>query len=185
MNLDEYKYMTNSVHVKPFGIPTAQTWNQLGSLFDDLNRMEITTFFELGAYMGGLSDLMIYRQSVINGFKFLGVQLDAQEINIRLRGTPYIMVGDVFSQEVIKRISGMIAESSGAVMVYCDNGNKPLELRTYAPILRVGDYIRAHDYPGETTQESLDIFRKDFPYMEEMDIEKYHELGLSLWRRVG
>jgi cephalosporin hydroxylase len=181
MDIDEYKKMANGITAVPFGIPIAQTWLQLGSLFQDLEKFHICFFVELGVYMGGLADLMLVRQSCIPNFHYYGVQLLADELDERI--LPHIKIGDVLNSEIIQEVKSMIA-SNKTTMVYCDAGNKNEEMRVYAPLLKPGDYLRSHDYPGETTPDALEKFRVDFPYMQELDVEKSHSLGYALWRRV-
>lgn len=185
MNLEEYKYLVNSIPVAPFGIGTAQNWNQLGSLFEDLDRFHVTSFFELGVFMGGLADLMLYRQQNQLDFNYLGVQLLPEELHKRLKSHPQILIGSIFDGWIMDKISDLISINRGTVMVYCDGGDKPKELRTYTTFLRIGDYIRAHDFPGESTPESLEKYAKDFPYMHEIEPNKCRELGFTLWKRIG
>jgi len=184
MNLDEYKLMTNAISTNPFGIPIAQTWNQLSTVFDDINRFEITLFVELGVYLGGLSELLLMRQNFYPEFKYLGIEIAKSQIYGRMREHPQIHIGSSFDPAVKDMVSQRICNNVGTVMVYCDNGDKQREMIEYAPLLRKGDYLRSHDYPGETTPEHLVQFAIDFPYMKEIEIEKCHQLGFSLWRRM-
>jgi len=182
MNLEEYQDMINHIPVNPFGIPTAQTWNQVGALFDDINKFEVTLFVELGVYFGGLAEMMLIRQSLINNFKYFGIQLDAAELRLRIKDK--IRIGDVLDPKIVQEVSNLVSNNSGLAMIYCDAGNKPREMITYTPLLRLGDYIRVHDYPGETSPEFLAQYEKDFPYMIEIYKERNRELGFSMWRRV-
>ena len=183
MNLDEYKYMTNSVPVNPFGIPIAQTWQQLGSIFSDLNEYKISLFVELGVYFGGLADLLLIRQSIDSDFHYFGVQLDADELRPRIKSK--IRVGDVLDPIIVQEVKNLIDNSAGTAMIYCDAGNKPKEMETYTPLLRDGDYIRVHDFPGEVSEKFLDEYQTNFPYMAEIERWKCRELGYSLWRKLG
>ena len=182
MNLSEYKLMVNNIPVNPFGIPTAQTWHQLGALFDDIDKFEVTLFVELGVFLGGLAEMMLIRQSLMHDFRYFGVQLDAGELHKRIKDK--IRIGDVLDPKIVKEIAEIVSNNLGLAMIYCDAGNKPKEMITYTPLLRLGDYIRVHDYPGETSPEFLDQYEKDFPHMIEIYKEKCRELGFSLWRRI-
>lgn len=184
MDLETYKRLSNEITSSPFGIGIAQTWTQLGMVFLDIGKYGITLFIELGTYLGGMSEMLIMRQSVLPECRYWGFDYDASVLHPRMKGNSQITIGNVFDAPIIAQISSMINESPGAVMIYCDNGDKPREMRTYAPLMRVGDYLRAHDYPGETTPESLDKFKNDFPYMEEIDQERCREFGFSLWKRT-
>ena len=182
MNFEDYKSMINHIPVNPFGIPTAQTWNQVGALFEDIDKFEVTLFVELGVYFGGLAEMMIIRQSINSNFKYFGVQLDAEELHKRIKDK--IRIGDVLDPKIVGKIAEIVSNNPGLAMIYCDAGNKPREMITYTPILRLGDYIRVHDYPGETSPDFLSQYEKDFPYMKEIYGERCRELGFSLWRRI-
>jgi hypothetical protein len=80
-------------------------------------------------------------------------------------------------------ISRRIRARPGAAFVYCDDGDKPREMRTYAPILRVGDYMMSHDVPSGNSVADLAAFAAEMPYMTEIDPPFYRGLELSLWRR--
>ena len=174
---------TNSIC--PFGVLIAQKWPQVAAIFEALDDFDITLLIELGAYKGGFSELMFLRSQRVPSFQYFGVQLDIAEIEPRLLGVLPIYHGDVFSEEIQGIVNSFIwRNASGKSMVFCDNGNKPEEMRTYAKIVRVGDYILAHDYPAETTEESLKDFYRKFLYMEEVDPAFYRGIGVTLWRKI-
>jgi hypothetical protein len=59
----------------------------------------------------------------------------------------------VFSLEVQNEIREFIKD--GRVLIFCDNGKKPQEVRTYAPMLKRNDLIMAHDWKYEIKEEHL------------------------------
>lgn len=185
MEIKEYKDIEFGIPVNPFGIPVAQTWNQIGSLFDDFNRFKISLFVELGVYLGGMSELMVIREGLVPNFKYIGIEYDISVIHKRMMHNPHIIIDSVFEDRIVAVVKNAINATSDAALIYCDNGDKPREMRLYAPILRVGDYLRGHDYPGETSPEFLDAFALEFPYMVEIERDKYRELGFSTWKRVA
>lgn len=75
---------------------------------------------------------------------------------------------DVFknSEEICKLIKG-----KGKSIVFCDGGDKPHELRTFAPALKKGDIIACHDWGRAIKDEWIiedlkkynlkEIFRKE------------------------
>jgi cephalosporin hydroxylase len=181
----EYKDYVNQIGTSPFGIGIAQTWPQIGALFDDINKYKITLVIELGTFMGGLSDLLLYKQGVTPaevGFHYFGVQLYKNEIHPRLQGHTQIRIGDIFDPNIIDEVRSLIDVNRGKVLVYCDGGDKPKEMRTYTKLLRPGDYIRVHDFPGEVTPEFLDKYMWEYEFMEEILPEKCRTLGYSFWR---
>lgn len=50
-----------------------------------------------------------------------------------------------------------ILESNNRVFLYCDNGNKPMEVSTYARYLKPGDVIGAHDWGEEIDLSSPNV----------------------------
>jgi cephalosporin hydroxylase len=169
--------------VCPFGVGAAQMWPQVGALFNAIDEFNIDLVVELGVYMGGLSELLYLRQIRTSGFRYIGFDNAPAQVNKRLLNELPFVWGDVFSEEIKNRVVSEISHSAHA-LVYCDDGNKPREMRTYAPLVRQGDLILVHDYPGEATPASLEEFGKIFPFMQEIEPEAYRGIGISLWRRV-
>jgi len=56
------------------------------------------------------------------------------------------MVARAHIESTIEDVRRWIMNKPGPAFIYCDGGNKPKEFNLYAPILRVGDYIAAHDW---------------------------------------
>lgn len=185
MDIDEYKTMVKGITTCPLGIGIAQNWIQLGSIFEDLIRFDIKLLVELGVFLGGMSELMLLRAERVPNFDYFGTQLDYEQVYARLSGHPKIVRGDNFSSQIITQVDVLVGSTIGSAMIYCDGGDKQKEMRLYAPILRIGDFLRAHDYPGETTPEFLEEFAINFPYMREIEAAKCRELGYTLWKRVA
>jgi len=169
--------------VAPFGIPTAQHWYHIAAIFHMIDELHIRTFIELGVYYGGLSDLLIRRERTVKDIAYFGFDWDPQYLPISLRYNPAITIGDVFDTVIVEQVSNLIQAGGSPALVFCDDGDKPREMRTYAPVLRVGDYLVAHDYPETVTDETLAEFAVEVPYMLEIDPPIYRGLGLPLWRR--
>jgi len=60
---------------------------------------------------------------------------------------------DVF--EIEDEIGELIART-GPTIVFCDGGNKAVELKVFSRFLKKGDYIAVHDFGNE-------IFQQDIP----------------------
>jgi hypothetical protein len=78
------------------------------------------------------------------GFRRLSVWDDEEEILTLIRGAPRPFV------------------------LFCDNGNKRLEVAKYAPALRVGDYLAVHDL-------GVEIWERDVP----ANFARVHAGGLT------
>lgn len=65
-----------------------------------------------------------------------------------------------FQLDIFKHEEGIgkIIQSEGRTILFCDNGDKPREFRTFAKYLKVGDVIAVHDWGTEIgTDDILEI----------------------------
>ena len=106
------------------GVPIQQTWSALFMLGKLIEEEEIKIILELGTGKGGLT-------------KFF--------MNYAPTYTYDLPLYDVFSEKAKKEIKHILKWNKNA-LVFCDDGDKPRELMTYAPMLKVGDHILVHDY---------------------------------------
>lgn len=191
-----------TMKIAPFGIPVMQRSWQVLTIFSLIDDLAIQTFIELGVWVGGLADLLIRRQEMVGdivyyGFDISNVTCDrfdpepacgftperADITKARLQYHPSLVLADVFDPTTVAVISSLVQTKPGPAFIYCDDGDKPREMRTYAPILRLGDYMMSHDVPSGNSVADLAAFAVKMPYMEEIDPPLYRGLELSLWRR--
>lgn len=163
-------------------IPTAQNQNQVDIYHDLVEDYQVKTFIELGTFKGGLMLEMILNHPTLDIHSF---EHDGSELHSLIQSHPQVYVRDIFLDETIKFISNIIKKSNGIVFLFCDNGNKIKEFWLYYPLLRDGDLIVVHDYPGEATPEFvLDVDRK-CKDLEPIDREYFIECGIVGWRKVS
>jgi predicted O-methyltransferase YrrM len=164
------------------GFDVAQTPDQIKLLDEILDTYKITTYIELGTYRGGLSNYVLTTRPDID---YYGFDYAPEQIDERIRNHPRMITADVFSNGCKERILSIVTNSSGAVLIFCDNGNKPRELETYSPIIRSGDLIQVHDYPGEgITDEFLDNFGAINSSLREIQKTRIRGIGTSLWEKT-
>ena len=164
------------------GLHLAQTPLQL-ELFDEfIDDYSIATFIELGVYKGGLANIMIKKQSPT--FKYYGYEFNRAELHSRMVDAEEISIADANDSATIAKVKSIVDASEGAVYILCDTNNKPREMTTYSRLLRLGDLLEGHDFPGEVSAEFLDEFGKSHPELEEINREEYRESGFTLWRRI-
>lgn len=141
--------------IEPFGVHIAHTWLEAGIVLDSINRLGIKRFVEIGVHKGGLAALLVHTTKHIPGFVYLGIEIDSQIVEPTIRklfdplANASLWFRDAHTEQTIKDVAGWITGGSpptGPALIYCDGGNKPLEFGLYAPILRVGDFIAAHDW---------------------------------------
>ena len=98
---------------------------------------------------------------------------------LEVDGINYIHA-DAFEPELLERLQGYVAKPGPTLMI-CDGGDKKREFRTFAPHLKSGDIIMAHDYaPTEEYFRGV-MFSQHWNWLEitEMDVgpvSKAHNL---------
>jgi len=166
------------------GIETAQTQAQI-DLFDELvNRFNVRVIIELGLYRGGLANILIKKQS--ENLHYYGFEFVEKDLDSKVRNRPEITIGDVTNDAIFNQIQEIVNKSDGAILIFCDTFDKPREMLSYSRILRVGDLIQGHDYPGEGVDDVfLAKFADDHPDLVEIDSDRIrHQIGTTVWRKI-
>jgi hypothetical protein len=120
---------------------------------------ETTAICELGTWKGGFS-WWLWAQAQARGMRF--ATFDAIDME---SGVPGFERLDVFldKQKVLDWITGTRGWFStepqiplnDPIVLFCDNGNKPRELREYTPHLPAGSITLVHDWGTETMPEDV------------------------------
>jgi len=145
MNLNEFK-------IDPFGVEVGHTWIEVGVILDTINRTGIKRFVEIGVHRGGLTGLLVHSTEHIPGLQYLGVEINAQLIHPTIRKmfdtlrNAQMWIRDAHDPANVKEIANWAKGAAAPCMIYCDGGHKPTEFNLYAPEIRRGDYIAAHDW---------------------------------------
>jgi len=144
--------------VSLFAIPVQRDWEDIRSLEEFLVSTWPSLVIELGTGTGAFS-LYLACYCAAYGFDFhtfdLGDKDHAhQRPNERALHAVKALGGhvhksDVFGEGTVELIRFFIGRSGGPAFIYCDNGDKPREVETYAPLLRKGDFLGVHDYGTE------------------------------------
>ena len=72
---------------------------------------------------------------------------------------------DLLAESSASFMQGLIDSLPKPTVLFCDNGNKPLEWNRYVPMLEVGDFAAVHDWGSEFGPQNLDP-RPD-PFLKE------------------
>ncbi len=115
---------------------------------------------EYGTAMGGLTRLL-GRWAFLTDAKVLSIEngtyasvMELPKYEALLRKLPVeLLWANEYDQSTYERVQEFAAEHK--TMFYCDGGNKPMELKSCAAILKAGDLLVTHDY--ELELERLDI----------------------------
>lgn len=160
--------------VQPFGIPIALTWTQFFGALTMVNRYPPALFIELGVYRGGLGSLLITRCKYDPNFHYLGIEIDQLAINktffqmVEEEPRAEIYIGDLYKDETEKYVDKRIMNAAGRTIIFCDGGEKLLDIVLYSELLkRTGDILFAHDYPGQYDDEDLEFMFERFDALDE------------------
>ena len=171
--------------IEPFGVHIAHTWLEVGVVLDSVNCLGIKKFVEIGIYKGGLAALLVHSTKHIPGLEYLGVEIDSQIIEPTVR--KLLWLRDAHSKETIESVRQWFSRKPGPALIYCDGGNKPKEFAKYAPIIRVGDFIGAHDWDYGGYQRA-EIKPKDVGKpVEDNNLTKIgftEPIRIGLWKKV-
>lgn len=145
----------SALNTTVFGIPVSQTWADMMLWEHFLNEEQPRHVIELGTGRGGLS-LFLALQCLSRGATFTTIDT--------YNWTP--LAGPLYALANIRYIQGDAYETGravlaqriaegGKILLFCDNGNKPLEFQTFAPLLRAGDVIATHDWATEILPDDI------------------------------
>lgn len=121
-----------------FGLPMSQTfadvllWERLLNAHPDT-----ASLAEVGTGEGGFSRYLA-TQCAFRGIRFVTFDIVKPEAEV-----PGFVQRDVFED------TGWVAAVASPMILFCDGGNKPLEMATFAPLLAPGDLLVVHDWGTE------------------------------------
>jgi len=167
-------YAPNTLPCTFLGQPCQQSFNALFIWEKLLTPLKFKRFFEIGTALGNLS--VYFKLFCINkGADFYTYDFAKKnqrsnspiQKHIKLQDNYYMV--DVFkeAQQICNTIS-----RKGISVVFCDGGDKPHELRTFAPALKKGDIIACHDWGRAIKDEWIQDDLKNFNLKEIFKKEK-------------
>lgn len=146
----------------PVAVPTSLTWHDIGVVLHTVQAGRVDLIVEIGVDQGGLSALLLAyaeysrSQSLYPHLEYLGIDINLDTVcQLVIDKHPRrFFRADAFNPETLEFVKRAISVSN-RTLIFCDGGDKPREIRTYGPILRPGDFLLAHDYHNEYTDEAL------------------------------
>lgn len=137
------------------------------------NTIELGTYF--GGFTGILSDMVKPWGGIVHTFDVKKVKDNRIDEMLKKCGNVIFYEEDVIgkkrSKGIIKGVTNKkVVEliSDGIVALYCDNGDKNIELEIYAPYLNKGSIIGTHDYGTECIIDRAEKF------MEKTGFKQFH-----------
>lgn len=76
-----------------------------------------------------------------------------------------LLTMDLLSEATIEPMRQLIANLPKPLVLFCDNGNKPLEWSCFVPLLSPGDFAVVHDWGTEFNEQHLIPYPA--PFMQE------------------
>lgn len=107
-----------------------------------LSKEKFNTLVELGT---GKGILTLFLSDIFDGKIYTFNINDILMINDLISNGVVVVRTNIFKNSSIRQIEEII-QSSGRVLLLCDNGNKIKEVRTFSKFLKKNDVIMAHDY---------------------------------------
>lgn len=142
------------------GLTMAQEWQDFTIWEEFFKSFPVHTFIELGTGGAGFS-LYLALQCLHRGIKFhtfdnqkyfdLSTGMLGHLVN---QGAFRFYFGDIF-KELKPILVDLIATQPKPLAIFMDNGLKPLEWATYAPLTASGDYCIVHDWGTEFLPENM------------------------------
>lgn len=140
----------------PIGVSCSLTWCDLGAIAHIIQTAGIKTVLEVGVEHGGLASYLrsygLYTGLVYRG---IDITLNALAVAVRNRDINAIDERDAWDAHTINELRVWLSETPRPALIICDGGDKPKELKLYAPLIRDGDVLLGHDYQNEYTDAAL------------------------------
>lgn len=133
-----------------------QWWHDLQTWEWFLNEHPISTFIEIGSWEGGMTLFFIF-QCRARQIKFQSFDIVPHYMVIQNSpwlweiAKPHLRSGDVWDDAGRWIQAQFVEPRRGPILLFCDGGDKPREVRTFGPLLREGDFLAVHDW-CETTE---------------------------------
>lgn len=125
---------------------------------------ELKTVIELGTGQGAFS-IYLLLQTIQRGMQFWTFdnvrfrEIDASPAAIKLGLASHFYEGDIFGEGQSQLMRLLFRKSSHPLLLFCDNGDKPREIRTFIPLLQQGNIVGVHDWQKEFTLADIEPVR--------------------------
>lgn len=155
------------------GMPIQQRWEDLGIWEYFFSNYVVRTFIELGSGHGG-STLFFSLQCYQRNIEFHTYD-NNRLFNPEAGSHGLLGTKGTFQNINIFGTEGFESQSIGAIMdscprplvVFFDNGNKPMEWNIYAPHTKPGDFCVVHDWETEFFPENIGSIAVD-PILDDL-----------------
>lgn len=140
----------------PVGVSTSLTWSDIGAILHVIQAARIRLVVEIGVEHGGLAALLLaYGRHT--GLTYRGLDISLASLHTIVRDTHggTIVERDAWEVGAIALVRLWMNTLPAPCLIFCDGGDKPKELKLYAPLCRPGDVLMGHDYHNEYGDEAI------------------------------
>ena len=142
----------------------------LPKIFSTIRKHDPDIFIELGTFQGGLTLAIHEEFPYLKIYSFdKGAHCNVDTWDKIFNKNVEIFLEDVLSKPNKRLLEIMNKDLDKKIFLYCDNGNKTIEITTYSKYLKVGDVIGCHDWLVEVNPENVKKALENFElyYSEE------------------
>lgn len=136
----------------PMGVSSSLTWYDVGAILHVIQTAHICTVLEIGVEHGGLAALL-HSYARYTGLTYQGVDIELAPLHSAVDAP--ILQRDAWSAATVAEMGAWLDRQPAPALLFCDGGDKPRELRLYAPLLRDGDVLLGHDYHNEYVDDAI------------------------------
>ena len=179
-----------------FDLRVGATDLEVQTILNLINISGVDSFVEIGVHEGGLAEHILTTYPRI---RYMGIELYHYVVSDSIkrlvaRTGNSLIYRDCMNSNTIALVSNFL---TARAIVYCDNGNKKVEIIHYSKILSKGDILLTHDYLDgiriakdvnldycrEVTPEDVK-FLEDDPTFERLPEEMFKETRLIGWKKL-
>lgn len=161
-----------------------------------LEFLKLDAFVEIGVHVGGLADIILQWAEDHQPFVYLGIENNpsviSREIDGRMEavGQAAILIRNAWDEKTVTETMTMLSNPMRlSSFIYCDGGNKPRELKLWAPYAVKGDVVGVHDYGDYSAAEIrpsllMDLRMKRLGFKSYWPSRKRNDnLRIALWKK--
>lgn len=144
--------------VWPLGISTSLTWYDVGALLCLIQTFRVRAILEVGVEHGGLAALLAsYCRYARPAMAYRGIDISLGSLHpaVADHDGAALVERDAHCAETIAEVARWLRAMPAPALIFLDGRDKPAELRLYAPLVRAGDVLAAHDYHNEYVDDAL------------------------------
>lgn len=142
------------------GVSCAQTWADFivwEAILNSEHRRGLKRIVELGTWTGGFS-LYLYAQATARQMGFLTMDsVLPADLGLSVpKWIPGFVRCDIWKMKDELRLS--LGHGGEPIVLFCDNGNKPRELKEFAGAVSPGSLVAVHDWGTEVGPDDVPDF---------------------------